>query len=76
MLDGLEIKQMTDHTIELTLDDTEWAEIYYAIEGKYHRLEDGYYGDPKDPEVVRWMGQMEEIRDKLEDEFDKHGVNY
>lgn len=67
---------MTDYTIELTLDDSEWSEIYYAVDSKYHRLEDGYYGDPKHPDVVRWMQQMEGIRDKLEDEFDKHKVTY
>ena len=63
-------------TIELTFDETEWAEIYYGVETKLHSLQDGAYGDPRHPDVIRWSQQLEDILERLEIKLQIHKVNY
>jgi hypothetical protein len=51
--------------------DEEWAEIYYALEGKAKLIKDGFYGpEEKRGENKRWIEQLNEIMVRISDEVD------
>jgi len=53
----------------------DWAEVYYALDGKLEQVKRGDYGEEARGER-KWKYHLAEIIDKLEIFFGEHNITY
>ena len=58
----------TDGRMALALPESEWAEIYYALD--YKLTSPAVVGDRK------WEKQLKRMRKQLAEQMNKHGLTY
>ena len=53
---------------DLALTDSDWAEVYYALDDKITRIETGnYWKTDRNVNVKEWLTQLKSIRDRIAD---------
>ena len=63
-------------TISLALTEVEWGEVVEALFSKIHYVTEGYYGEERPGDNVKWVVDLEAAKDKLEAALTKADVTY
>jgi len=64
-------------TVELTMSEEEWAEVYYAVDSKLANMENGVYdGIEEEVNVETWKNTLQRVKMKLGMALEQKGVEY
>jgi hypothetical protein len=72
-------KSVTTHSIVLLFNDSDWGEIFAAIESKICYVKQHFYDDgSRDCRAQdnRWLKQLERIKKMLEKKLREHNIQY
>lgn len=59
----------TDGRMALALPESDWAEIYYALDYKLH-------ASPAVRGQIKWEKQLKRMMKQLAEQMNKHGLTY